>query len=384
MKKKKVESSVNSDELASHIYKALNSINKDGVQVAYMLDGSEETPIDFTDFISTGSTMLDLAISNRPNGGIPVGRISVIDGLEGTGKSLVCAHIMANAIKRGGVGVFIDTENAYSKDFFASVGIQPEKMILVSENRLENVFEYITSIVETIRVKEKADKLVVIVVDSIAATITSGENESTFTKSGFNTEKSQVLSKGFRKITSMIGRNKVALVFTNQLRHNMNAFSYSPDKWTSPGGVSAKYHATTYIRLTRIGDLKDRVTNEVIGTRVKALATKSKAGPSKRVVEFDIYFQYGIDDNSSWLEAMVSANILKKNNAWYTYVDENTGEEIKFQSKDFPDFLNSDQGRKQMFYDKICENAIMKYTDNPSNSILVTETDADDKNLLLG
>ena len=40
------------------------------MKVAYFLDGSDTTPTDVKDFISTGSTMLDLAISNRPDGGI--------------------------------------------------------------------------------------------------------------------------------------------------------------------------------------------------------------------------------------------------------------------------------------------------------------------------
>ena len=50
---------------------------------------SDSTPTDIKDFISTGSSMLDLAISNKPNGGIAVGRITEINGLESSGKSLL-------------------------------------------------------------------------------------------------------------------------------------------------------------------------------------------------------------------------------------------------------------------------------------------------------
>jgi len=75
-KEKKVIQEPDRDELASLIAESLNKMNKDSDQIAYFLDGREETPTDFTDFISTGNTMLDIAISNRPHGGIAVGRIT--------------------------------------------------------------------------------------------------------------------------------------------------------------------------------------------------------------------------------------------------------------------------------------------------------------------
>ncbi len=60
------------DELAGVLADTINKQFKD-MKVAYFLDGSDTTPTDVKDFISTGSTMLDLAISNRPDGGIAVG-----------------------------------------------------------------------------------------------------------------------------------------------------------------------------------------------------------------------------------------------------------------------------------------------------------------------
>jgi len=69
------------DELAGVLADTLNKQFKD-MKVAYFFDGTDTTPTDIKDFISTGSTMLDLAISNNPDGGIAVGRITEINGLE--------------------------------------------------------------------------------------------------------------------------------------------------------------------------------------------------------------------------------------------------------------------------------------------------------------
>ena len=76
------------DVLADTLADSLNKKFKD-TKVAYFLDGSDSTPTDIKEFVSTGSSMLDLAISNRPNGGIAVGRITEINGLESSGKSLL-------------------------------------------------------------------------------------------------------------------------------------------------------------------------------------------------------------------------------------------------------------------------------------------------------
>jgi RecA/RadA recombinase len=43
--------------------------------------------------------MLDVAISNRPYGGFPVGRIAEITGLEQSGKSLLSAHLVSGNAK---------------------------------------------------------------------------------------------------------------------------------------------------------------------------------------------------------------------------------------------------------------------------------------------
>jgi len=70
------------DELIELLANELNKANKDGGKIAYFLD-EQENPAEVSDWISTGSSILDLAISNRPHGGLPVGKIVEFNGLEG-------------------------------------------------------------------------------------------------------------------------------------------------------------------------------------------------------------------------------------------------------------------------------------------------------------
>ena len=110
-KKNVTKESGQRDELVELLANELNKANKDGGKIAYFLD-EQENPAEISDWISTGSSILDLAISNRPHGGLPVGKMIEFNGLEGTGKSLVSAHVVADTQRKGGVAVVIDTENA--------------------------------------------------------------------------------------------------------------------------------------------------------------------------------------------------------------------------------------------------------------------------------
>ena len=122
----------------------------------------------------TGDDMLDLAISNRPNGGFPVGRIVEVTGLEASGKSLLSAHTLANTQKKGGLAVYIDTENAINQEFLEALGVDTQKLLYVPLETVEDIFDAMDSIIESIRKSDK-DRLVTIVVDSVAAATTKVE-----------------------------------------------------------------------------------------------------------------------------------------------------------------------------------------------------------------
>ena len=347
------------DELASLIAESLNKMNKDSDQVAFFLDGRESTPTDFTDFISTGATMLDVAISNRANGGIAVGRITELTGLEGSGKSLIGAQLIANTQRRGGVGVLIDTETAVNAEFFKAVGIDMNKLVYVQLQTVEEIFDAITTVIEKVRTGKDKNKLVTIVVDSVAAASTKKEMEADFGKDGYATDKAIIISKAMRKITGLLGRERIALVFTNQLRQKMNAMAFS-DPWTTSGGKAIAFHASTRLRLSLLGKISNSA-GDVIGVKVKANVVKNRLGPPHRTAEFEIYFNRGIDDVGAWLSVMKENKMVKQGGAWYVYTDPTTGEETKFQSKEFAAFLEANAERKERIYSEICESLIMKY-----------------------
>jgi len=344
--------------LADNLNKKFKASNH---KVAYFLDGDTDSPSDVKEWISTGSTMLDLAIANRPYGGIPVGRITEITGLEASGKSLLAAHALANTQKKGGLAVYIDTENAISREFLEAIGVNLKEMLYVPLETVEDIFEAIEGIAETVR-KSSKDRLVTIIVDSVAGASTKTEMAAEFDKDGWATSKAIVLSKAMRKITNFVGRERLCLIFTNQLRTRLGV-SFG-DPYTTSGGKAIAFHSSVRLRLKSIGQIKlkdDNGREEVFGIKTRAQVIKNRMGPPLRSIDYEIYFDSGIDDYGSWLTMLKDFKLVSQAGAWYTYTDTNTGEEIKFQSKDFQGKLLDQPGMRDQIYNAICDKYILNY-----------------------
>jgi len=358
------------EDLASILADSLNKQNKEG-RIAYFLnDGGGDAPTNVKDWLSTGNALLDVAISNRPYGGLPVGRIAEITGLEQSGKSLLSAHLLAETQKKGGVAVLIDTETAVNREFFEAIGVDISKLLYVSVDTVEAIFESCETIIEKVRTGDK-NRLVTIVVDSVAAASTKKELEADYDKDGYATDKAIIISKAMRKITNMIGRQNICLVFTNQLRQKMNAMAFS-DPWTTSGGKALAFHASVRLRLKSMGQLK--VGEKIVGIKVRAQVVKNRLGPPLRHADFNILFDRGIDNFGSWLAVMKDNKLVKQAGAWYEYIDTDTGEVIKFQSKDFPEILQREDLRDQI-YRKICEVSILQYKNSSNTEEVEISTD---------
>jgi recombination protein RecA len=292
-----------------------------------------------------------------------MGRIIEITGLEQSGKSLMAAHSLANTQKIGGVSVLIDTETAVSREFLEAIGVDVSKLVYISADSVEQIFEYTETIIEKVRATStNNDKPVTIVIDSMAAASTEKELDADYGKDGYATDKAIIISKAMRKITNTIGREKITLIITNQLRQKLNAMAFS-DPWTTSGGKAIPFHASVRLRLKNIGTIKikEGTKERIAGIKVRAQVIKNRMGPPLRAADFDILFDRGIDNYGSWLTVLKDNNLVKQAGAWYTYIDTESGEEIKFQSKDFIKILEDNVELREQLYGKICEASIVKY-----------------------
>jgi len=358
-----------SDELGGIINSHLNSKFKKSLgQVSYFLT-DDDAPTNVKEFISSGCDTLDFMMSNRKNGGYPVGRITELTGLEGTGKSLLAAHALASTQRKGGLSILIDTESAVSKQFMEAIGVNTDSLLYLQMDELESIFEAIEEIITKVRDTSR-DQLVTIVVDSVMGSTTKIEKESQWDKDGYATQKAIILSKAMRKITNRIAKERICLIFTNQLRINLGT-SYG-DPYTTSGGKAIPFHSSLRIRLKTKSKLKGKIHSkeEIVGVKAQATCFKNRIGPPHRVCDFNIFYDSGVDNDSSWLTSLTDYNIIKSAGSWKTFVSKETGEEIKFQSvEDFSEKILNVPDYKNELFDALSDKLVRKYKEFDVNEL---------------
>jgi len=318
------------DKYASDI---VNKLNDERPETACLIGkGGAESIV--SDWISTGSFPLDIKISNKIDGGIPVGRLTEISGNESAGKTLLCYNIVKETQKKGGLAVLIDTEHTASIETMKQAGIDVDNLVYVQPICIEDVFRTIKDIFDyVVSEKKNTDKLVTIIWDSIASTPSRAELEGD-PEQKFYAAQALVISQGMRMIVPFIGKYKVCLVFVNQLRQKMGV-TYG-DNQVTPGGKSVPFYASVRIRLTKYGNIKGKGTaSEPVGQTVKAKVTKNKTAPPYRTAEFNIMWDKGtgayVDDPAGWLELAKSIGIVTVSGGWNSLHLNGKDKPMKFQ-----------------------------------------------------
>ena len=261
-------------------------------------------------WVSTGCSALDYNISNRRNGGLPVGKLVSIAGSSASGKSLMAAHICANTQKMGGLPIYIDAEQSFNYDFANRIGLDTQHNFWYPEapGSVEDVFTFLFSLGHQIDDLEKSGewpyKFITVVWDSVAASPCKAdlttENPDPTATVGL---KPRILSKNFSTFLKMFSKKNILLVCINQLRTNIRAQPFS-DPWVEPGGNALPFYSSVRIRLTSAGKLKTE-EKEVIGVKTISEVQKTRFGPPHRKCEFPIYFTHGIDDEESILTSIL-------------------------------------------------------------------------------
>lgn len=306
---------------------------------------SKEDPSEIKSWLSTGSTLLDYAISNRRDGGIPFGRITEINGLEGSGKSLLSVHLAASIQKQGGVAFLLDTEGRnLNKDFQIRAGCDPRKFIARHPGTIEGCFSEIESIIAKTKTKAFAKFPILIVWDSVAATPPKAEIEGDFDPNSQIGIGAKAMARGLRKLVYSIGVESIALVCIQQLRVNMKATPYTPaeQQFLTPYGKSLPYFASVRIRLAQGEKIWNDATKTIrLGTKTRAVVEKNSAGVPYRSAEFPILFSQGVDDDQSIYTFLHSSKVLTKQSGESSL--ELDGTSHSFPHENWKEFLSANR-----------------------------------------
>jgi recombination protein RecA len=256
------------------------------------------------DVVSTGSLALDRALGV---GGVPRGRVTEIYGPEGSGKTTVCQHIVAEAQRVGGLAAYIDMEHALDPIYAAKCGVDVDELYISQPDTGEQALEIAESLV-------RSGALDVIVVDSVAALVPRAEIEGDMGDSHPGLQ-ARLMSQALRKLSGAIKTSNTAMVFTNQLRQKIGVMFGSPE--TTSGGMALKFYASVRLDIRRIQAIK--TGGDVTGNRTRVRVKKNKVAPPFRECEFDIMYDEGISKEGDVLDLGVELDLIEKRGSFYSY-----------------------------------------------------------------
>jgi recombination protein RecA len=293
-------------------------------------------------WVSTQNRALDWIISGRADGsgGLPSGRIIEFFGDPSSGKSLILAHVLAEAQRRGGIVALIDTEATFDENFARRIGLDPTRMFysrayrkekrkvkVVDETGIQKEIEIdavvsasverITKILEDLidLTRHKfPDELFVIGLDSVAILTTEHELDEPDKK---DLSKAGGIRSFVRKLEGKISELDIMLICTNHTIANidMNPFSRKigpREQKTTPGGSGLPFGTSLRLDLNRGIDIKEKHHGAeiVIGHEIWAHTYKSKVFPARKKVIIEMRYETGVEPYSGLLDILVAKGIV--------------------------------------------------------------------------
>jgi len=253
-------------------------------------------------YLSTGCTLMDLAITDKLTGGFPCGRISHIFGAESSCKTVLVMEALGSAQRQGGHAWFEDAEETFDGDRAEDVfdlDISEKKFTYEVPTTVEDLFD--GAIAKAIvSQKRKKAPLSAMGVDSLTALGTIKEQETELGSDPYGGARPKMIGTAIRKYVSALASANLAFIVIDQTRDSLAMFG---PQTTVSGGKGMKFYSCVRIELFS----GEKILNEnerIVGQVFKFKVIKNKVGVPFREGYFRLIFNYGIDDvatNLDWL-----------------------------------------------------------------------------------
>lgn len=217
-------------------------------------------------------------------GGFAYERLSEVFGPESSGKSSLVMGCLAEVQRAGGVGLYIDVENACTQERTKVLGVQKDELLMVSD--VDSAEEACQVLMDTVEAHRSNEVPLLAVYDSVPAMVTKAEGESDV-EDAHMSPMARLLSKFVPRLVKALKGKHAHVIFVNQIRVKPGVMFGSPEY--TPGGNAIKFYAAARLR-TRGVKTRDG------GLEVKLKCVKNKLGEPMREASAFLHFQKGWDD----------------------------------------------------------------------------------------
>ena len=295
-------------------------------------------------WISTGNYTLNKLISGDFNKGIPLGKVTVLAGESGSGKSfLASGNIIKNAQQQGIFVVLIDSENALDEAWLKALDVDTseDKLLKLNMAMIDDVAKVISDFVKAYKTDydgvDHADRpKVLFVVDSLGMLLTPTDVDQ-FNKGDLKGDmgrKPKALTALVRNCVNMFGDYNMGLVATNHTYASQDMFD--PDDKVS-GGQGFIYASSIVIAMNKLKlktDADGNKTSSVFGIRSVCKIMKTRYSKPFERVEIEIPYDKGMDKFSGFFDYILSKEVIRREGNKYIYVDK-SGKEHKYFEKEY-------------------------------------------------
>lgn len=261
------------------------------------------------------------ALNYQWGGGIPFGKIVEVAGEESSGKSLIAYNFAYATQQLGGHVIWVDAEQAWMNSWAEANGVDPEKVTIINDTRIEYVSDAVADLALYLRSQLTHNEPILLVVDSIAAMDCSDNIDSKMVEAKAEMGgRAKALYKYFRIRAELFNKLGVTQIYINQLRTALNV-GFGKDNTTTTGGAALKFYASIRVAFFagRAITVKLKGKERRAGKLVTLRMLKNKVAPPRPTIsKCPVYFNpkyhdVGFDRLYSLEDVLVENDIIEKN-----------------------------------------------------------------------
>lgn len=212
-----------------------------------------------TDYINTGSYILNAAMTGSMFKGIPCGRVTTLAGPSGCGKSYLALSICREAQKKGFTPIYLDSEAAIDKDFVERLGCDSKNFIIKQVTKISEVSTFVANLCKKLLALPKEKRMkVILVLDSLGNLTSDKElNDTIDGNLKRDMTKQQEIKALFRTNITAIGKLEIPWIINSHVYATQDLFS----KNIVSGGSGVIYNSSLTMMLST-AKLDDKISDK--------------------------------------------------------------------------------------------------------------------------